>query len=71
MSLGPLMVDVAGTELAPGDLEVLRHPLVGDVVVHQQAMTPAHAAEQTLVVATCEPGSPSQAALVLLARETS
>ncbi|WP_372665943.1 MmyB family transcriptional regulator [Amycolatopsis kentuckyensis] len=49
----------------------MRHPLVGDVVVHQQAMTPAHAAEQTLVVATSEPGSPSQAALDLLARATS
>ncbi|MEV6831121.1 helix-turn-helix transcriptional regulator [Amycolatopsis sp. NPDC051102] len=46
----------------------MRHPLVGDVVVHQQAMTPAHAPEQTLVVATSEPGSPSQSALVLLAR---
>ena len=33
MSLGPLMVDVAGTELAPGDLEVLRHPLVGGVIL--------------------------------------
>jgi len=46
----------------------MRHPLVGDLVVHQQAMTPAHAAEQTLVVATSEPGSPSQSALGLLAR---
>jgi beta-N-acetylhexosaminidase len=33
MTLGPLMVDVAGTELAPGDLEVLRHPLVGGVIL--------------------------------------
>jgi hypothetical protein len=47
---------------------VMRHPLVGDLVVHQQAMTPAHAAEQTIVVVTGEPGSPSQAALSLLAR---
>ena len=33
MSLGPLMVDIAGTELAPEDIEVLRHPLVGSVVL--------------------------------------
>jgi len=29
MSLGPLMVDVAGTELSSDDLDVLRAPLVG------------------------------------------
>src|SRR5271155_2676270 len=29
MNLGPLMVDIAGTELAPEDIEVLSHPLVG------------------------------------------
>ena len=33
MSLGPLMVDVAGTELTPEDLEVLAHPLVGSVLL--------------------------------------
>jgi beta-N-acetylhexosaminidase len=33
VSLGPLMVDVAGTELTPEDVEVLRHPLVGSVIL--------------------------------------
>ncbi len=33
MSLGPLMVDVAGKSLAPEDREVLRHPLVGSVIL--------------------------------------
>ena len=33
MSLGPLMVDVAGTELSSEDLDVLRDPLVGSVIL--------------------------------------
>lgn len=33
MSLGPLMVDVAGTELSSEDLDVLRNPLVGSVIL--------------------------------------
>jgi beta-N-acetylhexosaminidase len=33
MSLGPLMVDIAGTELTPEDLQVLSHPLVGSVIL--------------------------------------
>ena len=33
MSLGPLMVDIAGTELDPQDIEILRHPLVGSVLL--------------------------------------
>jgi beta-N-acetylhexosaminidase len=33
MSLGPLMIDVAGSELSAEDVEVLRHPLVGSVLL--------------------------------------
>jgi beta-N-acetylhexosaminidase len=33
MSLGPLMVDIAGTELTSDDVRVLLHPLVGSVIL--------------------------------------
>ena len=33
MSLGPLMVDVAGTELTAEDVALLSHPLVGSVLL--------------------------------------
>ena len=33
MSLGPLMIDIAGTELTPEDMQVLSHPLVGSVIL--------------------------------------
>ncbi|HEX4387160.1 MAG TPA: beta-N-acetylhexosaminidase [Steroidobacteraceae bacterium] len=33
MSLGPLMIDIAGTALLAEDAELLRHPLVGGVIL--------------------------------------
>ncbi len=33
MSLGPLMIDLAGTEVLAGECELLRHPLVGGVIL--------------------------------------
>jgi beta-N-acetylhexosaminidase len=33
MSLGPLMIDIAGTELTPEDIQVLNQPLVGSVIL--------------------------------------
>lgn len=33
MPLGPLMVDIAGTALTAGDRDVLRHPLVGGLIL--------------------------------------
>jgi len=33
MSLGPLMIDIAGTELSADDVRVLSHPLVGSVLL--------------------------------------
>jgi len=33
MTLGPLMIDLNGTSVAPEELELLRHPLVGGVIL--------------------------------------
>ncbi|MCX7896608.1 MAG: beta-N-acetylhexosaminidase [Rhodocyclaceae bacterium] len=33
MSLGPLMIDLAGVDLEPAEREMLRHPLVGGVIL--------------------------------------
>ncbi|MBP2472339.1 transcriptional regulator with XRE-family HTH domain [Crossiella equi] len=46
----------------------MRHPLVGDLVVHQQTLLLTHAPDQSLVLVTAEPGSSAQAALALLAQ---
>ncbi|MDG6105582.1 helix-turn-helix domain-containing protein [Dactylosporangium aurantiacum] len=46
----------------------LRHPLVGAMTVTQQALRTEHG--HTVVVATTEPGSPSRAAMALLAHST-
>ncbi|MDN5883023.1 MAG: beta-N-acetylhexosaminidase, partial [Nitrosospira sp.] len=33
MSLGPVMLDIEGTQLTAGDQTKLRHPLVGGVIL--------------------------------------
>ncbi|MGW5162905.1 helix-turn-helix transcriptional regulator [Nonomuraea wenchangensis] len=44
------------------------HPLVGDLTITYQALTPADDPEQTLFIYDAEPGSPSETALHLLAQ---
>ncbi|WP_404198039.1 helix-turn-helix domain-containing protein [Streptomyces tauricus] len=48
----------------------MRHPLVGTVTVTQQTLQSPQGDGPSLVVATAEPGSPSAAALALLAHAT-
>ncbi|SDG78226.1 Transcriptional regulator, contains XRE-family HTH domain [Sinosporangium album] len=45
-----------------------RHPLVGDLTVTYQALTPADDPDQTLFIYDAEPGSPSDTSLRLLAQ---
>ncbi|MFC4117173.1 helix-turn-helix transcriptional regulator [Nonomuraea zeae] len=44
------------------------HPLVGDLTITYQALTPADDPDQTLFIYDVEPGSPSETALHLLAQ---
>ncbi|MFE6483079.1 helix-turn-helix domain-containing protein [Streptomyces sp. NPDC057757] len=48
----------------------MRHPLVGSLTVTQQSLRPPQDEERHIVLAVAEPGSPSQAALRLLAQAT-
>jgi beta-N-acetylhexosaminidase len=51
MSLGPLMVDVAGTELTAEDERVLAHPLVGSVILFgRNYRNPQQIAELTAAI---------------------
>jgi beta-N-acetylhexosaminidase len=51
MSLGPLMVDIAGTELSAEDARVLAHPLVGSVLLFtRNYRNPRQLAELTAAI---------------------
>ncbi|WP_329061055.1 helix-turn-helix domain-containing protein [Streptomyces sp. NBC_01429] len=62
----------ADHRVSPCDSAVfeMRHPLVGSLTVTQQSLRPPQDEERHIVLAVAEPGSPSQAALHLLARAT-
>jgi len=51
MSLGPLMVDIAGTELCAEDVRVLTHPMVGSVLLFtRNYRNPQQVAELTAAI---------------------
>ncbi len=51
MSLGPLMVDIAGTELSSEDVRVLAHPMVGSVLLFTRNYSnPRQLAELTAAI---------------------
>jgi beta-N-acetylhexosaminidase len=51
MNLGPLMVDIAGTELSAEDVRVLSHPMVGSVLLFTRNYTnPRQAAALTAAI---------------------
>ena len=51
MSLGPIMVDLAGTELTPEDHDLLRHPAVGGVILFSRNYSsPAQLAALTAAI---------------------
>ncbi|MFD3732604.1 helix-turn-helix domain-containing protein [Streptomyces sp. NPDC058632] len=62
----------ADHRVSPCDSAVyeMRHPLVGRLTVTQQSLRPTQDGERHIVLTFTEPGSPSQAALRLLAQAT-
>ena len=51
MSLGPVMLDVLGTELTPGDVERLKHPLTGGVILFSRNyQSPSQLAQLTAAI---------------------
>ncbi|MER5554082.1 helix-turn-helix transcriptional regulator [Streptomyces sp. NPDC002793] len=62
----------ADHRVSPCDSAVyeMHHPLVGSLTVTQQSLRPPQDEERYIVLAITEPGSPSQAALRLLAQAT-
>lgn len=57
MAIGPLMIDLAGTELAPEEAELLQHPLVGGVILFaRNAAPPSQVAALVAEIRRCRPG---------------